>query len=126
MKTITSTCAHTKAFEVFCEPYTLSKNAAVFIPLKANQLISVRKNLLGAFKRDFHMTDQDVNPNYWPHATVVNKVKKDEAEKIFEEVKSIPQEPHMTHGRAKGLDVWFYRGGPWEHIHRIPFDESSR
>lgn len=124
MKTINSLCADTPEFEISCEPYELSKNAAVFIPLNAQPLISVRTKLLGTFRKAFNMTNQDVRPDFWPHATVVNKVTREEAEKIFNELKSMPEEDRITHGRAKGLDVWFYRGGPWEHLHRIPFGKS--
>lgn len=123
-KTINSVCSDTAEFEVFCEPYRLSKNAAVFIPLKAQRLVSVRTNLLGTFRGSFNMTDQDVKPTFWPHATVVNKVTTEEAERVFNEVKAMSKEARVTHGRAKGLDVWFYRGGPWEHLHRIPFGKS--
>lgn len=125
LQTVTSNCSTTSPFEVFCEPYELTTNSAVFIPLKAQQLISIRTNLRGAFMKAFDMTNQDVKPNFKPHATVANKVTKEEAQDIFHEVKALSKEEKVTHGRALGLDVWFYRGGPWEHIRRIPFDESK-
>ena len=124
MKTVNSVCSDSQEFEVFCDPYTLTSNSLVMIPLKAPKLVSVRKNLLGALKKEFTMSRQDINPNFKPHATVVNKVTVEEAKRIFEEVKSLPKDANVSHGRAKGLDVWFYRGGPWEHLHRIPFGKS--
>lgn len=125
LQTVNSNCSTTSPFEVFCEPYKLTTNSAVFIPLKAKQLISIRSNLRGAFMKSFNMTNQDVRPQFKPHATVANKVTKEEAQDIFNELKALSKEEKVTHGRALGLDVWFYRGGPWEHIRRIPFDEST-
>ncbi|KAK9896187.1 hypothetical protein P389DRAFT_180032 [Cystobasidium minutum MCA 4210] len=125
LQTLQQECSATPPFEIFCEPYKLTPNAVVYIPLKADKLISIRGNLRGSFKKNFDMTHQDVNPHYKPHATIVNKVTKEEAARVFKEVKRLPRDEKLKHGRALGLDVWFYRGGPWEHIRRISFGNSG-
>lgn len=46
-----------------------------------------------------------------PHATVQNKVKADRARALYAELTAgLP----VRDGRAEGLLLWRYRGGPWE------------
>lgn len=67
------------------------------------------------------MTDQDKNPKFWAHATVVNKVGPEEAQAVFDHLQRTKEAEKVDGGQALGLDLWYYRGGPWEHIRRFDF-----
>ena len=117
-------CDSTHAFKVGLRPPSLSKNSkAVFVPLSARPLYDVHSTLLDAFKRDLKLdlTDQDANPKFWPHATVINKVEEKEALDAYESLQEEKQVEQQPAGKAIGLDLWFYRGGPWEHLRRFDF-----
>jgi 2'-5' RNA ligase len=123
-KRLEQLCASTHAFRVGLRPPSLSRNSrAVFVPLSARPLYDVHSSLLDAFKHDLklHLTDQDANPKFWPHATVINKVDEQDALDAFESLQEERQVESQPAGKAIGLDMWWYRGGPWEHIRRFDF-----
>lgn len=117
-------CGSTVAFKVGLRSPTLSRNSkAVFVPLSAKPLYDIHSTLLASFKRDLKLdlTDQDASPKFWPHVTVINKVDEQEAVDTLEKLQEEKIVEKQTAGNATGLDLWWYRGGPWEHIRRFEF-----
>jgi 2'-5' RNA ligase len=96
---------------------------AVFLPLFAKNLVSFRASLLEHFQNELHMpmTDQDKQQKFWPHATVVNKVPPEKAEQVFEELKRTGEAGEVNKGHVQGVELWYYKGGPWEHIETYRF-----
>lgn len=96
---------------------------AVFLPLFAKDLVSLRTTLLDQFQNELHMplTDQDKQQKFWPHATVVNKVPPEKAEQVFEELKQTGEAGEVNKGQVQGIELWYYEGGPWEHIQTFRF-----
>jgi 2'-5' RNA ligase len=124
--TVTELCKNTSVFPVHCDrPRPPRNSSVVAISLKAVPLVSLRQDLLGTFSKNLEMIDQDLHRKFWPHATLVNKVTNEEAIRVWEEVRTIPEEEQVRKGTAKGLDMWFYRGGPWEHIRRVSFSKNK-
>lgn len=62
------------------------------------------------------LTNQD-RQGFRPHVTVQNKVSPEQARQVCESLAGLPP---IT-GRIVGLDLWFYRGGPWERALHVPF-----
>ena len=56
--------------------------------------------------------------NHSPHVTVQNKVHHSAARALLEEL-SEGFQPFQVTGTA--LDLWWYRGGPWEKVRTFPF-----
>lgn len=69
------------------------------------------------------MTEQDQREKFWPHVTVVNKVEPEEAEAVFEQMQETQEGEKLRTGRAVGLDLWRYRGGPWSHEQSFMFGQ---
>ncbi|WP_103348222.1 2'-5' RNA ligase family protein [Amycolatopsis sp. CA-128772] len=67
------------------------------------------------------LTRQDAQP-FKPHVTVQNKVSPEVAAVTLEAVRG---EPGPGTATATGLDVWRYRGGPWEHLAAVPFTTAG-
>ncbi|EOD67436.1 2'-5' RNA ligase family protein [Amycolatopsis vancoresmycina] len=67
------------------------------------------------------LTRQDAQP-FKPHVTVQSKVGPDVAAATLEAVR---REPGPGTATATGLDVWHYRGGPWEHAAAVPFTAAG-
>lgn len=63
------------------------------------------------------LTPQD-RQKLWPHVTVQNKVNPAEAQRALEQL-SLSFEPFIAKGT--GLQLWEYRGGPWEFVRMYPF-----
>lgn len=53
-----------------------------------------------------------------PHITIQNKVTREKADLLFEDL-SADFEPHRI--SITGVDLWLYKGGPWEHRAHLPF-----
>ena len=117
-------CSSTAKFPVRLRPPTLSKNSkAVFAPLSANPLYNVHESLQHGFQKKLrlNLTQQDSNPKFWPHATIINKVSEEEALDAFEALQESKEVQSLAKGEALGLDLWYYRGGPWSHVRRFDF-----
>lgn len=56
--------------------------------------------------------------NHNPHVTVQNKVDPTQARALLEDL-SDSFRPFQV--EAVGLDLWWYRGGPWEHVRGFRF-----
>jgi 2'-5' RNA ligase len=85
------------------------------LSVEAPGLDAVHRALAAAFAP--WLTAQD-RQGLRPHVTVQNKVAPQEARALQEALRAAPVE---ATGTAVGLDVWHYRGGPWEHAARVPF-----
>ena len=53
-----------------------------------------------------------------PHITVQNKVETQTARALEAELRAAPLPPPFT---IEGLELWRYRGGPWEAVSQFPF-----
>ena len=67
------------------------------------------------------LTAQD-RQGWRPHATVQNKVTADRARALHAELAASLQ---PREGRAEGLALWRYRGGPWEPAGRFAFTATA-
>jgi 2'-5' RNA ligase len=94
---------------------SLGRGAAVV--LDAPDLTPLHREL--ARRWEPWLTAQDRQP-LRPHVTVQNKVDPGLAQDTVVALTAslVPRE-----ARAVGVDVWRYRGGPWEHVARVPFEE---
>ncbi|MDQ7810967.1 2'-5' RNA ligase family protein [Amycolatopsis sp. A133] len=68
------------------------------------------------------LTRQDAQP-FKPHVTVQNKAGPDVVAAALEAVR---RDPGPRTATATGLDVWRYRGGPWEHLATVPGGRPGR
>ena len=66
------------------------------------------------------LTRQDAQP-WRPHLTVQNKVAPEAARALFEGLSASWELPD---GRAEGLRLWRYLGGPWEALETLPFAQG--
>lgn len=87
----------------------------VALDLAAPPLLALHAGLARAF--DPWLTRQD-RQRFAPHVTVQNKVEPAAAAALAADL-SAGFSP-WTAG-ATGADLWWYRGGPWEHIRTEPF-----
>ena len=83
--------------------------------LASPELIALRAGL--AARWDAMLTPQD-RQKFQPHVTVQNKVEPGEARALFERLRAA-----FTPWEAQGigLDLWEYRGGPWNFVETFPF-----
>ncbi len=94
------------------------------IALKAPQLLSLR----AAVAEHFHgsLTAQDLyEPR--PHITIQNKVTKEEARSLQASLGPVLA-PWIAKGRFTfpALDLWQYRGGPWDKVKACSFRGHAR
>ena len=66
------------------------------------------------------LTKQD-SQGFRPHVTVQNKVDPEKARRLCGDLAGAPP---IT-GHIVGLDLWFYRGGPWERAAKMRFADGS-
>ena len=113
-----SICAEYEAFEVrFPTLRFLGKGTAAEI--ESAQLIRLRSTLADVW--DANLNNQD-RQKFKPHITIQNKVAADEARKLYEELR--PDWQTRT-GKAVGLQLWHYLGGPWELAKEFAFEETD-
>lgn len=92
-----------------------SLGRGVAYTLEAAELPELRRDL--ALKWNDWLKPQD-RQNHKPHVTVQNKVHPSAARALLEELGDTFQ-PFRT--EATGLELWRYRGGPWEHVRGFRF-----
>lgn len=83
--------------------------------LENEQLMNIHRQLSQRWS-DW-LTPQD-QQKLWPHVTVQNKVSPEEAQRTLEQL-SPSFEPFTVTGT--GLQLWEYRGGPWEFVRMYSF-----
>jgi 2'-5' RNA ligase len=86
--------------------------------LLSSELTSLRQKL--AQRWEAWLGPQD-RQKHQPHVTVQNKVEPQKAKALLSEL-TAAFEPFTALG--VGLDLWWYRGGPWEKARRFPFAPS--
>lgn len=101
----------------------VQRGSAVFVPLHSKRIESLHQELQNNLRDVVKapLTQQDSRGNYWPHATVINKVDQGRADETFATLRSTGEAEKLVHGEVVGLDLWWYRGGPWEHIRTFSF-----
>ena len=94
-------------------PRFLGRGVALAVSAPAVEVLRAR---LAARWRDW-LTPQD-RQGWRPHATVQNKVAAERARALHAELAArLP----VREGRAEGLLLWRYRGGPWDAAGRFAF-----
>lgn len=105
-------------------PFALSFARAMFlgagtaIAIESAPLLQLRARLA---KRFIHLLSRQDQAGFRPHVTIQNKVPAREAKAFFAEF-SRGWQPRE--GRADGLDLWVYEGGPWRFHRAYPFTSS--
>jgi len=103
------------------QPFTLdatgvrSLGRGVAYTLESTELAEMRRNL--ALQWNDWLKPQD-RQNYRPHVTVQNKVDPAAARALLDELGG-GFTPFQV--EAVGLELWWYRGGPWEKVRAFPF-----
>ena len=87
----------------------------VAIVVEAPALVSLHASLAMSWREV--LTPQD-RQRFNPHVTVQNKVKAAHARQTFDALQAV-FEPFAF--EIEGLELWHYRGGPWEAASRFPF-----
>jgi 2'-5' RNA ligase len=87
--------------------------------LESSELSELRRHL--AFKWNNWLKPQD-RQNHNPHVTVQNKVDPTQARALLEDLADGFQPFEVT---GIGLDLWWYRGGPWEKARTFAFDKRD-
>lgn len=83
--------------------------------LAASPLLAIRKPLAERFADVLTRQDRE---KFRPHITVQNKVSPQEARATLEHLAA-----HFApfEATAEGLQLWWYRGGPWQPLAAVPF-----
>ncbi len=85
--------------------------------LKSTPLNDLHKHLSDVFNADLIPQDKQ---GYRPHITIQNKVAAVHASALLAKIQA-EFNPFMV--SAKGLDLWYYLGGPWEHVSTFVFND---
>jgi len=105
-----------RAFEASLSgPFSLGRGVAIRV--ESEPLVALRRRLATLLLPD--LSAQDRQP-YRPHVTIQNKVTPEEAGRCLAEVRQawLPMV-----ARVEAIDLWEYRGGPWEHHAGLSFPE---
>lgn len=94
--------------------------AGVAFTIESEELNTLRAQLAGIFER--HLIPQD-RQGFRPHITIQNKTSPDMARKLLAEMQA---EFKPFAAQAAGLDLWYYLGGPWEHLSHFPFKPDGK
>lgn len=89
------------------------------VQIESTELISLRNKLSNHWS-DW-LTPQD-KQKFAPHVTVQNKTEPNEARQIYE---NLNQSWQSRVGTATALQLWHYRGGPWQLANEFNFYEIS-
>ena len=95
-----------------------SLGRGVAYTLLSPELASLRQGLAQQWEAWLGPQDRQ---KHQPHVTVQNKVEPQEARALLSELTD-SFEPFIATG--VGLDLWWYRGGPWEKARRFSFGSS--
>lgn len=115
---LTRICAEYEAFEIrFPTLRFLGKGTAAEI--ESAELLRLRSMLAAVW--EIWLTAQD-QQKFKPHITIQNKVAPDKARKLYEELRANWQ---AITGKAVGLQLWHYLGGPWELAEEFTFGKAD-
>lgn len=87
----------------------------VAVEIEAEGLVAVRRRLAGLWATD--LTPQD-RQSFRPHITIQNKAEPAAARALLARLEAGGLD---AQGDLVGLDLWHYRGGPWELAGRFGF-----
>lgn len=107
-------CWPLSSFAACAETLRFTGNG-VSVAIACEPLIALRIAIAQTWADD--LTPQD-RQRFRPHVTVQNKVTAAHARETFDALQSV-FEPFAF--EIEGLDLWIYRGGPWERAGRFPF-----
>lgn len=114
-RVIEALCRREKPFDLEATGLR-SLGRGVAISFKAPAIVRIRDELARDWRDD--LTAQD-SARIAPHVTIQNKVSPNEARALLAEL-SVSFRPFTA--RGEGLNLWHYRGGPWELAGRFTFD----
>ncbi len=89
------------------------------IEVKSRALLDLRKRLASEWA---HWLEAQDKGGFRPHVTIQNKVRAAEALRTLEIIASQWQ---PLAGKADGLQLWRYRGGPWESAREFLFGKNE-
>jgi hypothetical protein len=78
-------------------------------------------NVRAQLKTGFALGPQDMQ-KWQPHLTVQNKVSKAAADGLYGDLLATFRPTRL---RLKGLDMWRYLNGPWQHVAAVPFPSAG-
>lgn len=87
----------------------------VAIGIDAPELEALRVGIAQSWHA--HLTPQD-RQRFRPHVTVQNKVTPERAQRTFDALQALFEPWRFV---IEGLELWHYRGGPWERAATFPF-----
>jgi 2'-5' RNA ligase len=87
--------------------------------IESKELLELHSSLQSAWKAWLIPQDKQ---RLWPHVTVQNKVPAATARQLYEQLTKafIPFTAYGT-----GLNLWVYRGGPWEALDYYPLQSQA-
>jgi len=87
--------------------------------LGSQELTDLRASLASRWNEWLGPQDRQ---KHQPHVTVQNKVEPQEAKALLAELEAAFEPFEVT---GLGLDLWRYRGGPWDEVRSFPFARDS-
>ncbi len=98
-------------------PFTelMHKQGFVGVKVDASALLPFKQELDAALSAELRAQDKQA---YRPHVTLTNLGSPKEATKCLADLESVFQ---PWTGIVQGLELYHYRGGPWEHAATFPF-----
>lgn len=89
------------------------------IKVESSELISLRNKLANHW---FDWLNAQDKQKFLPHVTVQNKTEPAEARRVYEKLNESWQ-PRI--GTATALQLWHYRGGPWQLANEFDFYKTA-
>lgn len=87
----------------------------VAVSIEAERLVAARRHLASLWAADLTAQDRQA---FRPHITIQNKAEPGVARQLLARLEA---EGLDVAGQIVGLDLWHYRGGPWEIAGRFAF-----
>jgi len=89
------------------------------VQIESTELISLRNKLVNHWSDWLIPQDKQ---KYAPHVTIQNKTETSEAQQVYE---NLNQSWQSRAGTAIALQLWHYRGGPWQLANEFNFYEIA-
>ena len=116
--TLAEACGATRPF-VMAPSELRSLGRGVAISYRSPELEAVHRRLAEGWAGLLSAQDRQ---GFRAHVTVQNKGEPAVARALLEELRDGAEPPTC---RVEGLDLWHYRGGPWEHVETCRFGAAS-
>jgi len=85
------------------------------VRIESSELVSLRNKLANQWNE--FLTPQD-KQKFAPHVTIQNKVEEEKARRLYEVLKGSWR---LRTGTAVALQLWHYKGGPWQLANEFGF-----